>query len=239
MNPELTITENKNINNNLKKMQENFLNSTLGKTINNAIDIGLRSALPDLIEDEIINVKDAIIENGFDDGIKTAISSAIDLGKSAIGIITGNFENTNQIEMAVKKGGIIDSVSELLDFAVKKANQKGFINDSISNLIINGKDTILDTISDRIESNLETQIKSIEKLQSYCKKWNQHYNEKDFDNMEKAYKNIERYLEKTIPLENIIKEARKIENLHSLIKNNGEKFDITENQKRLAEVLIS
>ena len=239
MNKELTITEDKSIDNNLKTMQDNFLNSSLGKVINNAIDIGLRSVLPDLIEDEIINIKDAILENGFSDGIKTAISSAIDLGKSAIGIITGNFENARQIEIAVKKGGIIDSVSDLLDFAIEKANQKGIINNSISTLIINGKDTVLDTVSDRIESNLETQVKSIQKLESYCEKWNKYYNEKDFNNMEKAYKNIERYLKKTIPLENIIKEARKIENLHSLIKNNGEKFDITENQKRLAEVLIS
>lgn len=239
MNTALTITGDKNINNDIKQIQENFINTSLGKVINNAIDIGLRSVLPDLIEDEIINIKDTIFENGFSEGIKTAISTVIDFGKSAIGIVTGEFENVNQVEMAIKKGGIIDSVSDLLDFALEKANKKDIINNSTQKLIKNGKDTILDTISDRIESALENQIKAVQKVENYCEKWNEAYKEKDFNNMEKAYKNIEKYLEKTIPLENILKEARKIENLHTLIKNNGENFDITENQKRLAEILIS
>ena len=37
--------------------KEEFLNSTLWKTINNGIDIGLRYLLPDVVEDEIINKK--------------------------------------------------------------------------------------------------------------------------------------------------------------------------------------
>ena len=35
-------------------------------------------------------------------------------------------------------------------------------------------------------------------------------------------------LEKIVPLENIINSARKIENIHNLIKNNGNNFNITE-----------
>ena len=56
--------------------------------------------------------------------------------------------------------------------------------------------------------------------------------------MKKAYKNIENYLNKTIPLENTIKEARKIENMHNLIKNNGKNFDISPEEKILAEKLV-
>ena len=37
-----------------EKSQNEFLNSTLWKTINNGIDIGIRYLLPDLIEEEII-----------------------------------------------------------------------------------------------------------------------------------------------------------------------------------------
>ena len=55
--------------------------------------------------------------------------------------------------------------------------------------------------------------------------------------MEKAYKNIQNNLNKVVPLESIINEARKIENLHTLIKNNGGNFNITENQLELAEKL--
>ena len=57
--------------------------------------------------------------------------------------------------------------------------------------------------------------------------------------MAKNYRNLEKYIERTIPLENMIKEARRIENLHNLIKNNGKKFDISEEEIKLAEKLVN
>ena len=43
------------INNNLEieKEQKSFLETTLGKTINTEIDIGIRALLPDFIEEQI------------------------------------------------------------------------------------------------------------------------------------------------------------------------------------------
>ena len=41
-----------------------------------------------------------------------------------------------------------------------------------------------------------------------------------------------------MPLEQTIKEARIIENLHTLIKNNGQNFELTEQQQELANLLI-
>ena len=55
--------------------------------------------------------------------------------------------------------------------------------------------------------------------------------------MESNFKNIEKYLDKITPLENTINQARKIENLHNLIKNNGKNFNITDNEKILSEKL--
>ena len=40
-----------------KEQQNGFLNSTIGKVINTAIDLGLRWALPDFIENQVIDVK--------------------------------------------------------------------------------------------------------------------------------------------------------------------------------------
>ena len=51
-------------------------------------------------------------------------------------------------------------------------------------------------------------------------------------------KKIKNYLEKVMPLENIIKESYTIENLHYLIKNNGQNFDITPEEKELVELLM-
>ena len=56
------------------------------------------------------------------------ISSAIDFGKSALGIVTGDFDNINQMQTAVKTGGIIDSVSDVLDYTINKVVEKGKIN---------------------------------------------------------------------------------------------------------------
>ena len=60
---------NKNINVSLEKNinREEFLNSTLWKTINNGIDIGLRYALLDIVEDEIIDLKNNLINFGLKD----------------------------------------------------------------------------------------------------------------------------------------------------------------------------
>ena len=94
-----------------EKSQKNFLESTLGKTINTAIDIGIRALLPDFIDEQVINIKNNLIKNGLKEGISKTIDDAIDIGKSAIGIVTGNFENVNQMQTAVKTGGIIDGIS--------------------------------------------------------------------------------------------------------------------------------
>ena len=43
--------------------QKNFLETTLGKTINLGVDIGIRALLPDFIEEQIIDLKNNLIEN--------------------------------------------------------------------------------------------------------------------------------------------------------------------------------
>ncbi len=93
MKVENEINIEKEINNDktIQEEQNNFLQTTLGKTINGAVDIGLRWVLPDLIEDEIIDIKDSLIKGGLKEGINTAINSAINLGKSAIRNIYGKF----------------------------------------------------------------------------------------------------------------------------------------------------
>ena len=55
--------------------------------------------------------------------------------------------------------------------------------------------------------------------------------------MEKAYNNIEKELNNIIPLETTINEAKKIENLHQLIRNNGKNFNISQYELELASKL--
>lgn len=217
--------------------QKGFLDSTLGKVINTGLDAGIRFLLPDLIEEQVIDVKDAIINNGFKAGVEEAISSAVDMGKSVIGIFTGKFENVTQAENAVKSGGIIDGISDALDYALNLCSKFGKIPNAICSVIKGGKDAILDTISNNIEEEFKNQVSSVEKINSYMQNWKNSYNNKDLDGMEKEYKKLEKELEKTLPLENTIKEARKIENIHILIKNKGD-FNISNDELELAQKLL-
>ena len=227
INNNINIEENKNV----------FLNTLIGQTINNAINIGLKSILPDLIENQIIEIKDSLLSNGLKSGIDTAVETAINFGKSAAGIITGNFENMSQIRTAVGSGGIVDTLSDVIDIAVNKIYELGYIDKSVSKIIKNGKNVLLNNITSNINTELENQTNAIEKLEKYVENWKEYYNRKDFSGMTKEYNKIKTQLENILPLENILKETRAVETLHNLIKNNGRNFEITEQQKLLVEKL--
>ena len=188
------------ITNNIQIEKNNFLNNIIGKTINNAIDIGLKSILPDLIENQIIEIKNVLLTNGLKAGIDSAVENAIDFGKSAIGIFTGNFENMTQVRTAVADGGIIDTVSNVLDEVINKTYELGYINKSVSSVIKNGKNVLLENISSNIKKELDEQTNSIEKLERYVNNWKEYFENKDFGGMTKEYNKIKKQLDNIIPL---------------------------------------
>ena len=226
--------ENKN---DIEIKQNNFLNNTISKIINNTLDIGLRAILPDLIENQIINIKNALLESGIKGGIDEAIKSVINFGKSTQGIFTGKFENIEQINYAISKGGIIDTVSNLIDFAADKAYNSNLINKTVNTIIKQGKDILIDNITSNIEKELDRQTNYIENLETNIQKWKKSYNEKNFAEMEKEYNSIKQQMEMLIPIENLIKEVREIETLHNLIKNNNQNFNISAQEMELIKKL--
>ena len=50
-----------------EKNQKSFLESTLGKAVNSAIDIGLRAILPDFVENQVIGIKNNLLDYGLKD----------------------------------------------------------------------------------------------------------------------------------------------------------------------------
>ena len=67
--------------------------------------------------------------------------------------------------------------------------------------------------------------------------WQDYFNAKDFSGMEKEYVEIENELTELVPIENTINNARKIETIHNLIKNNGQNFNLTNEELELVEKL--
>lgn len=217
--------------------QNSFLDSTLGKTINTAIDLGLRWVLPDFVENQVIDIKNSLIKGGLKEGIDKAISSAIDLGKSVTGIFTGKFENVSQAQAVVKNGGIIDGISNVLDSALSVTTKKGMIPGNVATMIRQGKNIILDNVSNHIEDEFVNQLDNIEKLGKYENNWRQYFQNQDFEGMEREYQKIKQRLKETLPIETTIKQAREIENIHQLIKHNGYQFNLSKEQLELAGIL--
>lgn len=221
----------------IQNKQRNFLQTNIGKAVNTGLNIGLRYILPDAVEDQVIEIKDSFLQNGFKEGVQTAIDSAINFGKSAIGIVTGNFENVQQMQTAVKSGGIIDEISNVLNFTINKVVNSGKIPYALGSAIKTGKNAILNNITKNIESEFENQVNQIEKLNKYTNNWKDYFNNKDFDGMQREYDKIRGKMKEIAPIENTIKTARVVENLHKLIKNNGKNFDLTSEELELAKML--
>ena len=235
----LDINLEKNIDNDVTEEKQNsFIQSTLGKTINTAFDLGLRAVLPELVEDQVIDVKNTMIKCGFKEGIDSAIKSAIELGKSALGIFTGNFENLSQVHTAIKKGGIIDSVSNVINNVVNQASKNNLISKGTTRFIKKGKNAILDTISANIEDKFLAELKSLEKVSKYIANWKNSYNNKDLAGMEREYNKLKKQIETITPLQSTINEAKKIENVHTLLKNKGKNYELSEVEQELANKLI-
>lgn len=236
------ILNNKEINKNeliSAEEQKGFLSSTIGKVVNTAIDLGLRWLLPDFVENQILDVKNSLVKGGLKEGIKTVIDVGIDLGKSISGIFTGKFENISQAQNVIKNGGIIDGISDTIDSALNYTEKNGLIPAEITSLIRQGKNVILDNVSSNIETEFVNQLNNIEKIGKYENNWRDYYQEKDFEGMEREYQKIKEKLKETFPIETTLKQAREIENLHLIIKNNGHNFNLTKEQEKLAGLLIN
>ena len=118
-----------------------------------------------------------------------------------------------------------------------KTSNSGLISNTIVKTIKGGKNSLLNTISNNIENEFNAQLQSAERLQKYSNNWKEYFNNKDIEGMTKELYKINAEIKELLPMENTLKEARIIQNLHSLIKNNGKDFNLTQEQIELAEML--
>lgn len=226
-----------NTNNLISKLQQKFLESNLCEIVDTSLDIGIKLLLPDTIEDEVIEIKNTIMKEGVIGGIKKAVDCAINFGKNVYGITTGNFESISQLETALKSGGTLDAISNLLDKGINFATSKGLIKNDIKKKLKTGKKVFIKTIDDRLSNKLKEQKDYLKSVNQYVDKWYKAFNEKDFEKMEEIFKELKKYVKETVPFKSTIEEYKKIETLHNVIKNNGKKFDLTDNELELVNAL--
>lgn len=218
LNTQLTndITKNE-----ISKSQNNFIGDMFKNALNFGVDLGIKALVPDLIEDQVLDIKDAILENGFSDGVSTLMKKVDEFKNSIKGIFTGNFNTIQEIETATKQGGIIKSVSKGLSKGIDAGVKSGAIPKPVGRIIKAGKTTILNEFSSSLESQMKKQMKKFDTLDELNKKWYDALDKRDFDKMSKYTNKISEISKDLVKFSKIIDETKKIEELHNFIKENN------------------
>ena len=222
-----------------KYLQENCVKTEFGKAINNALDGFLKLILPDSIEDTVIDLKNNLYDYGLKEGLSKTVQNIIDTGKKAIGIETNNFESIEQVQEVIEHGGTQDKISSLLDSGVDKLKEEKSIDSGTAKTIKNEKNNIAKNIEENIENSFSEQLKSMQKLEKYITNWKNYYGQQNFSKMQNEYNKMKKIIDQIMPLEKTISDFRTIENLQNLIKNNGKKFALTQEELDLANKLIN
>ncbi len=202
---------------------------------NNALETGLKAILPDFIEDDVIDIKNKFFQEGFSEGIKETINKLEDVGKSVVGIFTGNFESIEQVKRVIQNNGILDGISEVIDKILKKLLDGNKISKEIYNLIKNGKKQLISTIEKGFENLYKENSYNMDTLNQYCSEWKKQYNEKDYEGMENTMKKIKQKLSSSKLVEETIKQARNIENIQNYINEKGSLDEISDDERALLE----
>lgn len=226
----LDLISEKNLNNQLtndiktneiSKNQNDFIGNMFKNAINFGVDLGLKSLLPDLIEDQVIDIKNSILEGGFKEGVDTLMKKVNEFKNSITGIFTGNFNNIQEINTATKQGGIIKTVSKGLSKGIDAGVKSGIIPKSIGGILKAGKTTMLNEFSNSLESQMRKEIQKFDTLNDLNKKWYDALDQRDFDKMTKYTEKISALSKDLVKFSNIINETKKIEELHNFIKENN------------------
>lgn len=208
-------------NNEISKNQNDFIGNMFKNAINFGVDLGLKSLLPDLIEDQVIDIKNSILEGGFKEGVNTLMKKVNEFKNSITGIFTGNFNNIQEINTTTKQGGIIKTVSKGLSKGIDAGVKSGIIPKSIGGILKAGKTTMLNEFSNSLESQMRKEIQKFDTLNDLNKKWYDALDQRDFDKMTKYTEKISALSKDLVKFSNIINETKKIEELHNFIKENN------------------
>ena len=225
----MELSQNLNKDNNI---MENVL-----KVADKALETGLKILLPDFIEDDVIEIKDKFIQEGFIEGVKEIIEKLEDVGKSIIGIFTGEFETMEQVKRVIEKDGLLDGISDVLDKTLKKLVDNKKIDKNVYNVIKTGKKELLNNIEKGLEDLYQENQYNLEKLDSDCEEWKKQYQEKDYEGMEKTIKKIKKKLDNNKVVENTINKARERENIQKYIQEKGSIDSLSAEEKELINKL--
>lgn len=219
----------KNQENNFNNINE-VLSNIFGNVVNWSIDAAIKYFLPDSIENSIINIKNNLLGDNIQNIIKGNIDNISQTVKANYISEKDQVTDVNKLEKILNNPKIVKALTEIVENVLDEMN--------INNKNEKNKNIIYENVEANIDNEIKKQIDSIKKIESYKEQWYKNYNEQNFKDMNKVFNNIKKEIKNIIPLENTIKEIRKIENLNELIKKRGGDFNITKEEMELANKLI-
>ena len=220
-------------------LQNKNLMEGIGSAINSALDLGIKTIFPNFIGEQISNLKDKVFNSGIGEGLGKVVEGIIDTGKNVLGIQTEDFKSITDVKSAVNNSSTIDEISKLFDNSINKLEKNNTIDNNVAKKLKKEKNNIIKNVEKNIDNSFNTQINDMEKLENYMSNWNTHFENQDFKSMEKEFKSMQKIMKTLLPIENAINNYHKIENIQSLIKNNGGSFNLSQEQLDLAGKLIN
>ena len=213
----------------INKSQKGFLTNLLEKAANTAIDFGIRIVTPDIIENQVIDIKNSIFENGLTKGIDNIVKNIQDFGKNILGLNNGNYNDFDEINLAIKKMEMDSILSSNIEKGVEKYLDKNIdkLEERFKEKLKSNDKNILDKFNKSIEKNLNEEMSKVQKLNEFNNLWEKAWDDRDIDKMEKYLKEINK-LRLEIPMfKNLISKSDLINELHGNIVRTG-RFDYVE-----------
>ncbi|MCL2382801.1 MAG: hypothetical protein FWC79_01160 [Oscillospiraceae bacterium] len=222
----------------IAREQDRFFDTTLGRVINRGIDLGIRAIFPEFLENKVIDVKDALINEGLNSAIRTAIDQTLELGRRALSdFLTRGFRNVSDARDVLETGDLLANVSKELDHVIERTERNNADRLNIGSNLSERKAMLLEMVRRDVDSCISEQIELTDTINSHITKWNDALQKGNFRSMENEFAQVQEKMVAVMPTENMIKDVRTLENLHNLIKNNGRDFNISEYERKVAEIL--
>lgn len=191
-------------------------------------------ALPNYIEDHVINIKNILLENGLKEGVNEISKKAKDIISVLIGKNKNKSTNVDEIRALTKQNGVINSFSKMVSKAIDKSVENNMISKNIGSVLKSGKTAMLSTFSEKLENKLYNEIKSLEGFKREVNNWNKSFSKNDIKGMKQSFKKLEKhYNEISVEIRELI-DFEKISYTQEYIEKNNIK-NISEDEKRLLE----
>lgn len=227
---EIAIKNNIRQEKELSNKQNDFLDNLLSKVVNSALDAGIKYLLPDSISKEVIALKNKIFTKRFKTELKNTINKVIKKGKRDIGRSDISLRNIKEVHKAIYSGKILDNISNLINKYVNEKQVEGKIDKTTSEKVLENKSILMQNISTNIENELINQMRDLNILRKYNLEWKKAFKDRNLEEMNKIYKEIQKKEEKVIPIKNVLEDIYKINIIQNILDKNKGDFKLAEEE---------